>query len=252
MSNTDSLLQQAINASLQQTEASKSMTTEVSQKMGQIDNEVAQAKAQIDSYIAGARGEHGITRQSKNQYGNLTGDNLDFFAKNSAFDIRVSLYRTIVTGIEWADRDAEEQEILTAMGRKGVKHFRPSIRVMKMVWSGFDEDKHSRYTIYPNPTMSASTAVTVGSYAMLLSGDIRGAWLNGVKKNEWKCCGYNYKPTPGAYIHSHPGPYSASGEVLFIWAGAVSGHVSLDSKNPKWGYFPSLYGDAPFDTKPGS
>lgn len=251
MSNTDSLLQQAINASLQQTEASKAVTTEVSQKMGQIDNEVAQAKALIDSYIAGARGENGITRQSRNQYGNLSGDNLDYFAKNSAFDIRVSLYRTIVTGIEWADRDAEEQEILTAMGRKGVKHFTPAIRVLKMVWSGYDANNHSGYTIFPSPTMSGSTYVTAGCYAKLLSGDIRGHWLNGVN-DQWGCCGYKYAPVPGRYIHSHPYVYSTSGEVLFVWAGAVSGLVSLDRDNPKWGYFPSLYGESPFDTKPGS
>ncbi|MEG3220714.1 hypothetical protein PD716_08730 [Vibrio gigantis] len=251
MSNTDSLLQQAISASLQQTEASKAVTSEVNQKMGKIDNEVAQAKAKIDSYVAGARGEYGITRQSKNQYGNLTGDSLDFFAKNSAFDIRVSLYRTIVTGTDWAERDAEEQEILTAMGRAGAKHFKPNIQVLKMVWSGFDSENHSRYTMYPNPVMTASTIVTAGSYAKLLSGDVRGAWLNGVTR-EWGCCGQHYNPVAGNYVHAHPGPYSSSGEVLFLWPGAVSGYVSLDKENPKWGYFPSLYGDAPFDTKSGS
>lgn len=251
MSNTDSLLQQAISASLQQTEASKAVTSEVNQKMGQIDKEVAQAKAKIDSYVAGARGEYGITRQSKNQYGNLSGDMLAYFRKNPSYDIRVSLYKTIVTGVEWAERDAEEQEILTAMGLKGVKNFRPSIRVMKMVWSGFDSEKHSRYTIYPNPIMSTSTKVTVGSYAKLLSGDIRGSWLNKVDR-DWGCCGTFSGPAPGAYMHAHPAPYSASGEVLFIWPGGVSGYVSLDRKNPKWGYFPSLYGDSPHDTKEGS
>lgn len=251
MSNTDSLLQQAISASLQQTEASKAVTSEVNQKMGQIDKEVAQAKAKIDSYVAGARGEYGITRQSKNQYGNLTGDSLDFFAKNSGFDIRVSLYRTIVSGIDWAERDAEEQEILKAMGRSGVKHFTPAIRVMKMVWSGYDPKNHSSYTIFPSPTMSASTHVTSGCYAKLLSGDIRSHWLNGVN-GEWGCCGTQYHPRPGRYIHAHPYVYSSSGEVLFLWAGAVSGLVSLERENPQWGYFPSLYGESPFDTKPGS
>ncbi|MEZ8781851.1 hypothetical protein [Vibrio splendidus] len=251
MSNTDSLLQQAISASLQQTEASKAVTSEVNQKMGKIDNEVAQAKVKIDSYVANARGEYGITRQSKNQYGNLTGDMLDFFSKNPGFDIRVSLYRTIVTGTDWVDRDAEEQEILSAMGRSGAKHFKPNIRVMKMVWSGFDSENHSRYTIYPNPVMTASTGVTTGSYAKILSGDIRGSWLGGVTR-DWGCCGQYHTPAPGKYVHAHPGPYSSSGEVLFLWAGAVSGYVSLDKEKPKWGYFPSLYGDAPFDTKTGS
>ncbi|ABU72952.1 hypothetical protein [Vibrio campbellii] len=250
MSNTDSLLQQAISASLQQTEASKAMTSEVNQKMGQIDNEVAQAKAKIDSYVVGAREEYGITRQSKNQYGNLTGDCLDFFSKNSHFDIRISLYRTIVTGIDWAERDAEEQEILTAMGCRGAKYFCPSIRVLKMVWSGYDSKLHHSHTIFPSPIVSGSTCVTTGCYAKLLSGDIRGHWLKNVN-DEWGCCGEHYKPRAGIYIHSHPYVYSSSGEVLFLWAGTVSGLVSLERESPKWGYFPSLYGDSPFDTKPG-
>jgi hypothetical protein len=181
----------------------------------------------------------------------LTGDNLDFFAKNSDFDIRVSLYRTIVSGIDWVDRDAEEQEILAAMGRSGVKHFIPEIRVMKMVWSGYDSDHHSKHSLYPSQVISSSTSVTAGSYAKILSGDIRGHWLNGAN-NEWKCCGTYYGALPGYYLNIHPYVYTSSGEVLFIWPGAVSGRVSLDSENPKWGYFPSLYGDAPFDTKPGS
>ncbi|MFA0222072.1 hypothetical protein AB4476_21895 [Vibrio splendidus] len=251
MSKTDSLLQQAISASLQQTEASKAVTSEVNQKMGKIDNEVAQAKAKIDSYVAGARGEYGITRQSKNQFGNLTGDSLDFFAKNSGFDIRVSLYKTIVTGIPWAERDAEDQEILKAMGRSGIQHFQPSIRVMKLVWSGFDSKENSSHSIYPSPIISGSTSVTAGSYAKILSGEIHGHWLGSVTR-EWGCCGTRYKCSPGRYVIAHPYVKTPSGEVLFIWPGVVSGYVSLDKDSPKWGYFPSLYGESPFDVRPGS
>ena len=44
MSHTDTLLTQAINASLQQTQASQALATEVNQKMAGIDKSVSDAQ----------------------------------------------------------------------------------------------------------------------------------------------------------------------------------------------------------------
>lgn len=232
-------------------ESVNNMTATVAGKIGEIDQRVNQAESEFDTFMLSAREENAIYRQSRNQFGNLTGTALDYFARNGGFTIDVTLHRTINTGVSWADRDPEEQEILTAMGRAGAKHFQPAIRVMKMVWSGFDSAVHSRYTIYPSPIGSISTYVTTASYAKLMSGDIRDMWLQGVN-DQWGLCGKHFAPAPGAYLHAHPAPYSASGEVLFIWPGITSGHVPLDRNNPKWGYYPSMYGENPFDASPGA
>ncbi|WP_215407614.1 hypothetical protein [Vibrio gigantis] len=53
MSNMDSLLQQAVDASLQQTAASKEMSDEVRGKMGDIDKKVADAEKEFNDFISG-------------------------------------------------------------------------------------------------------------------------------------------------------------------------------------------------------
>ncbi|WDE04686.1 hypothetical protein SG34_025710 [Thalassomonas viridans] len=232
-------------------QASNNLTGVVDNKMQSIDARIASKEAEVDNYLASARGENAIYRQTKNQFGNLTGDSLDYFAKNGGITISVSHYRSIVSGTVWASRDAEEQEILTKMGRHGVQHFQPEIRVMKMAWSGYDSTKHSSYTMFPSPIGNNSTYCTVASYAKLLSGDIGGQWLQGVN-NEWGLCGTHYAVQQGRYLHAHPYAYSPSGEVLFIWPAIVSGRVPLDRENPKWGYYPSLSGDNAFDVTAGA
>ena len=231
--------------------SANALTGAVNGKIGQIDQKVAAAEQKFDSNIAQTRLENAIFRQSKNQYGNLTGTSLDYFSKNGQYSIDITLYRTINSGVEWVDRDPEEKEIMTAMGLAGVTHFQPNIRVLKMVWSGYQQGVHSSYSMYPNPIGNQSSYTTVASYAKLISGGISGDWLNGVSGN-WALCGKNYSGFPGRYLHAHPRVASASGEVLFIWAATVSGYVPLDKNAPKWGYWPSMYGENPFDAQPGS
>jgi len=231
-------------------QASNNLTGVVDGKIQDIDKKVTAAENSVNSFVANARDEYPIYRQTKNQYGNLTDTSLDFFSKNSQFNIDISLYREIHSNVEWALRDAEEKEIMTAMGVAGVKHFQPTIRVMKMVWSGFDAGNHSTHSIFPNPIGNGSCAVTIASYAKLISGSISGWWLAGVN-DVWGLCGTNRKGAQGRYLHAHPYVSTPFGEVLFIWAGIVSGHVPLDRDAPKWGYWPSMSGDSPFDTEQG-
>ena len=143
-------------------------------------------------------------RQSKNQFCNVTGTKLDNFQHNSQKTIDVSLYREIKTGIDWAARDAEEQEIMKAMGMDKTKYFQPQIRVMKMVWSGYNAATHSNYSLFPHPISNGSGALTIASYAKLISGSIRGWWLQGIT-NTWGLCGTHYNGHPGAlYPRSFP------------------------------------------------
>ncbi|MEC6831236.1 hypothetical protein VXS06_05580 [Photobacterium toruni] len=231
--------------------ASENLTGAVNGKIGEIDKEVDAATKKFDAFITQSRLENAIFRQSKNQYCNLTGTNLDYFSKNSQFTIEVSLYREINTGTLFVDRDAEEQEILRSMGMNNVKYFQPKIRVMKLSWSGYEANKHSNYSIFPNPIGNMTGYLTVASYAKLVSGSISGMWLTNVT-SEWGLCGNVYGGNPGRYLHAHPVVNTAAGEVLFIWPAIVSGCVPLDRNAPKWGYWPSMYGEAPYDAQPGS
>ncbi|WP_347361810.1 hypothetical protein [Vibrio vulnificus] len=232
-------------------DSNRKLTETVETKVQGIDERVETAEQEFNQFMVQARLENAIFRQSKNQYCNVTGTALDYFSRNPTFTTEVTLYRTIASGVPWADRDPEEQEILTAMGMAGKVHFNPAIRVMKLAWSGFQSGVHNSYSIYPNPIGNGSGWVTIASYAKLLSGSISGWWLNGVHSS-WALCGMHYAGGPGRYIHAHPYVGSASGEVLFIWPGIVSGYVPLDKNAPKWGYWPSMYGENPYDAQPGS
>lgn len=237
--------------SAEQTAASQALSQEVAGKMGEIDKDLKESKAKVDGYLASARSENAIYRQSRNQSCMLTDDSLDFFAKNSQFEINVSLYRIITSGIEWGDRDSEEQEILTSMGMKNYKHFKPpQIRVMKLEWEGFVAGEHSPYTMYPSPVGNGSGTLTIGSYAKLISGSIRGSWLNGLNA-EWGLCGHNSQGKNGRYVHAHPLAESTAGEVLFIWPAIVSGYITIDRTSPRWSFWPCIYEESPYGTKVG-
>lgn len=232
-------------------DAVNNLTQTVANKNKEIDSRVENAEKEFNDFMVQSRSESSIFRQSKNQYCNLTDTNLDSFSKNNQYPIEVSLYREITSGVLWEDRDVEEKDIMTAMGMANKVNFQPSIRVMKMIWNGFQTGVHNSYSIYPNPAGNASGWITMGSYAKLISGSINNWWLQGVD-DTWGLCGTHVGGSVGKYVHAHPYVESASGEVLFIWPAMVSGYVPLDRSVPKWGYWPSIYGNSGFDTQPGS
>ncbi|KPL96869.1 hypothetical protein AN167_25410, partial [Vibrio splendidus] len=67
MSNVDVLLKQAVDASLQQTAASKSMSDKVRSMMANIDQRVNEAESELDLFMATARGEMSHILMSRNQ-----------------------------------------------------------------------------------------------------------------------------------------------------------------------------------------
>ncbi|MCX4025035.1 hypothetical protein H0A36_30015 [Endozoicomonas sp. SM1973] len=230
-------------------QASNQLTEVVQNKINDINQQLKAAEDRFNAFMLEAHKESPFYRQSKNQFGNLVDKMLDGFDKSEAFSIEVSLYREIKTGIDWEQRDSEEKEILTCMGLKGHKYLQPTIRVLRLKWSGYDRDTHNAYSIYPTVPANRSVPLTVGCYAKLISGDIRYTWLNGVN-HEWGVCGANYESQPGSYFHAHPYVYSPAGEVLFFWPAIVTGYVPIDRDKPLWGYYPSMHGENPFDTDP--
>jgi hypothetical protein len=206
-----------------------------------VNQQVATKMAEVDSFLSTKQLDVPFYRTSKNQAGKIVGGMLEHFVNNAAFNIVFALHRTIVTGIDWNIRDAEEQEIMTAMGLNGQNHFFPNIDVVKMNWNGWNAGINPAHTIYQFHMLSNTT--TCASYAKLNSGEISGYAFQGVT-NQWGLCGANFQMKPGGYLNPHPFVTTGSGEILFAWLATVSGRVPLDRENPKWGFYPYLDIDA--------
>lgn len=221
------------NSNANLTSAVSSYTTEIIEKMGQIDARVAAKEQEVDTYLSNARLQQCFVRLTRNQYGHITDNVLDHYSVNSTFNISFSEHRTISSGTPWESRDAEEKEIMTAMGIAGRQHFRPPIKVIRMTWDGWNSTK-PRHTFHQ--AIHLPSTATVASYAKLISGEIYEHGFQGIT-NEWGLCGRYYQHSPGGYANTHPHVASASGEVLFTWYAAVSGYVPLNRESPQWGFY---------------
>lgn len=176
------------------------------------------------------RYDYPFYRMSHNQVGDISGTTRINWNNNSG--VRWSVYRTIYTGTVWSSRDAEEKEILTAMGMSGAQHFQPNIIVAKVVW-----DTALSWVSFPNQIWAPGT-VTYGSYCKSTGGALLNYyWATGMTTS-WGLCGSHGGPyAPGTYIHAHPNS-SGAGSALVIWPAVVAGRFPLEKANPKWGYWP--------------
>lgn len=175
------------------------------------------------------RYDYPFYRLSTNQLGTLSGTGRVNWSNNTG--VRWYAYRTIVSGTPFSSRDAEEQQIMTAMGMQGMQHFQPNIVVNRLVW-----DSELSWVSFPAPIVSSGT-VTFGSYCKSLSGAVlEGYWASGMT-TDWGLCGSHAGPNaPGTYIHAHPSS-SGAGSALVIWPAVVAGNFPLDHANPMWGYW---------------
>ncbi len=175
------------------------------------------------------RYDYPFYRLSTNQLGTLSGTGRVSWSNNTG--VRWYAHRTIVTGTPFASRDAEEQEIMTAMGMAGKQHFQPNIVVNRLEW-----DSALSWVSFPSAIVSSGT-VTFGSYCKSLTGPaLQGYWATGMS-TDWGLCGSHGGPySPGTYIHAHPSS-SGAGSALVVWPAAIAGNYPLDHANPLWGYW---------------
>jgi hypothetical protein len=176
----------------------------------------------------------GLVRVSRNQYGNIDGSgNRTGWSNNTG--VSWTVYRYIYTGTVWTSRDAEEKEILAAMGMSGVQHFQPSPMIVARVTWG----SALSWVTFPNQIRMVGT-YTLASYCKSVSGNVLdGYWASGMTTS-WKLCGGHAGPyAPGDYMHAHPSS-AGPGSALVIWPAVVSGYFPLDPANPKWGYWDNL------------
>ncbi len=180
-------------------------------------------------------------RLSPNQLGAVSNDLLDGFTINTnGISIVFSTYKTIHSNVAWEDRDSEEREILTAMGRLGQRYFAPSpLYVVRMTWNNADIGGSGYWAFYHR--INYHNWVTHASYAKLISGKIEESYFKGIT-DQWRLCGAAQSLEATSYTHPHPYIKSTSGEVLFTMLASVAGKFPLDREKPKWGFIPYLKG----------
>ena len=177
----------------------------------------------------------GVLRVSTNQQLNMSSgsDIPDDFIANGAANVTFSnAFSLSPSGTPWSDRPSDEQDLLISMGREGMANFPSSFNVIRMQWSGVVGDVWS----FRQGNPLSSSAMAVGSYAKLVSGDISDGFFSGIT-NEWTECGYNVSGRPLTYAWDHPIIKSESGEVIFCLPGVVFGNVEFSKESPKWGLF---------------
>lgn len=202
-----------------------------------INNNKKDADDNLNNKALEIQSEQPFWRLSKNQIGNVSPGSFD---ANPAVKTDFSIYRTIKSGIPWDQRDSEEKEILTAMGLKNQQYFYPwTINIVKFKWSGVKPGDFStnKYWVF-RYVVNYKSAMTVGSYAKLITGKVNSAIFTGIN-DHWGLCGTSYSWSFG-YAHFDIDPLTESGELLFALPGVVAGKFLLDRNNPTWGYFPYL------------
>ncbi|MCF6808529.1 phage tail protein [Thiotrichales bacterium 19S9-12] len=177
-------------------------------------------------------------RLSRNQKGTITNGMLDHFSYvHSDCDIHFEVYRKFKSGISWENRDEEEKEILTAMGKSGVKHSLPEFNIIRVRWTKKDASSLGRLFFQ---FVNYHGWITSACYAKLVSGSIGyGFALEGVT-DQWGLCGNYIRLTGTSYIHTHPYAESDTGEVLFCLLGTMAGYFPLNREKPMWGLFPYI------------
>lgn len=211
-----------------------------------IESRLQNKEQQVENWLIEADGHKPFVRATPDQFGELDASIGNFKGwRKAPFNIELSLYREIITGIHWDERDAEEKEILNSMGLSGQRFFQPNIRVIRMTWTGKNSygshnENTTAQTIYPK-TVILQDSYTLACYAKLVSGEISGNFLGSgdlAVNSDWGLCGVSAKnQKPGSYRNAHPNAKSDSGEVLIIWPALVHGYMNLDRENPRWRYY---------------
>ncbi|MFT4925643.1 MAG: hypothetical protein ACI8WB_001736 [Phenylobacterium sp.] len=212
--------------------ASDNLTGMINTQLNGINTRLAQAEGLANSFAANVERNKPIYRLSKNQIlEGTTGSVPDFWLSGSG--VTYTLVQKVEHQKEWADRTAEERELLTAMGREGLRYLHMEFNIWRMDWVPTDVT----FTLYQRGYSSGP--VTIAGMTKLLSGSTDGFWAAGAT-NEWKLTGQTYMPEPYGYIHTHPvKEKDSSGSMLFALPALIAGIMPLDDARTWW-TFPYL------------
>jgi hypothetical protein len=136
--------------------------------------------------------------------------------------------QTVNTDVLWADRTAEEKELLTLMGKSGVQHFSPNFDIVKVSWTA--REGHNLPWVSAN-NLRKDSYVTNGAFVKHLSGAVPYGWYCGGLTNngKWQLCGTHSRGSSLTYINTHPYSHSddGAGSVLIALPCVVDRYVDL-------------------------
>ncbi|MDK9755667.1 hypothetical protein KIV40_09570 [Vibrio sp. D173a] len=217
MSHTDTLLTQAINASLQQTQASQALATEVNQKMAGIDKSVSDAQKKAQSAIEATADNLGFmainynadmrdfyVAKQPNKQGVINQIPIGWGVKPDFLECCHLEMIPAVSGSVAVERHEEVRALLDFMGiGADTKHWSRSFNILKIrvLDTSFIErtsydahiaDQHLRY----DPATSFLRYVKV-------IGKTSVGWIGGDTNGEWVQLRTVVKGTPGASKYRH-------------------------------------------------
>lgn len=151
----------------------------------------------------------------------------------------------INSGTAWSSRSAQEQELLTAMGRSGITHLVPSPIIVYRWSAPAGRSPGNYFGAYYNLKYRDNHITTCAAFTKLLSGTTStGHWLGSGAKSEWSLTGQYYRGGGGGYVNSHPYAPSngdSAAEYLIALPAHVDGFVDL-SEPKNWWFFPNRSG----------
>lgn len=210
--------------------SSDRLTATMEQQIDSLEQRTVTAEKELQSFIDNAKGEQAYYCLSKNQeLMGTTGHVPDHW--NSGNGVTYTLVQSVNHNVEWLDRTVEEQELLTAMGRKEQMYVYKPFNIWRLDWVT-SADRHLMHQ-----QVNGATVFTVGAMTKLLSGEAFYGWAQGAT-NEWKLTGQHEPLRKHRYHHIHPYRLTGSGSMLVALPAAIAGYVPLNPKT--WGNFPYI------------
>ena len=145
--------------------------------------------------------------------------------------ITLETVQEVRSNVLWEQRTELERELLTLMGRKGVRYFQNQFKIVKVSWKNRKSWSLPFARIY---NLRRDSSITIASYMKHIEGDVPyHYYADGLTNSgDWELTGHNYVASPALnYRHTHP--YTkTSGSVYIALPATVDRYVDLtDPRN---------------------
>lgn len=136
--------------------------------------------------------------------------------------------QSVSNGTPWGSRTAEEQNLLTAMGRSGVTYLYQSFDIVRITWG--TRDQNAYLLPYMHIPLYQDIKLTSAAFVRWESGSLpHGNWCNGLTKNgNWTWCKSEDSGAGPGYSYNHPyqdQTSNAGGSILVALPGVWIGRL---------------------------
>ncbi|MDH5880422.1 hypothetical protein L8S15_15100 [Vibrio sp. S/42/10] len=217
MSNTDALLKQAISASLQQTQASQTLASEVNQKMAGIDKSVSDAQTKAQSAIESTADQLGfmavnynsdmkdvLVQEQPNKQGVINQIPLGWGVKPDLLDCCHLEMIPATSGSVPVDRHEEVRALLDFMGiGADTKYWSGSFNILKIRVLDTSFIERTGYDAHiADQHLRRDPATSFLRYAKVI-GKTSVGWIGGDTNGEWVQQRTVVKSAPGSARYTH-------------------------------------------------